>query len=178
MDLTQGPLNRMSARTIRGEAEQRAAGRRGQPRLDFLGLLPLRVIDYEGERGETWRGVRPIERGQPVQQEPGRLTRPPTRGARSRRHVQGAGQRALLVGARWQDCPVFPRGPPLRSALGEQTASSLVGQAQRCPRAQRLEGQTKARSLPPAFGILLLGRALRPFPFPPQLLEPVAQSFR
>jgi len=118
MDIAKGAFNRIGLGAISRQIQQLEAGMRSPPRLDFLGLMQLGVIDHDRQVGKERGGVGPIERVQQLKKQPGLFALPHTMGDCSCSQVQGAGQRALRVGARRQHLHLFAFGHPLITDLG------------------------------------------------------------
>ena len=80
---------------------------------DFLGFMQLGIVGDHGELCEKGRRVCPIERVEQLQEEARLFPIPHTLRDRPRRDIQGPGLVAFLIGARGEDCHLFPLGHPL-----------------------------------------------------------------
>ena len=70
VDIPKGALNRIGIGAISRQIQQLEAGMRGQPLLDFLGFMELRIIDDDGEVGKERGGMGASERIEEFQEEP------------------------------------------------------------------------------------------------------------
>src|SRR5713226_10226198 len=85
VDSAKGPLDRVRLGAVGGQEQHLEAGMGSQPLLALPRIMTLGVGDDDGETGKRGIRVRPVQRGQQVQTQPGGLAIPDTMLGRARR---------------------------------------------------------------------------------------------
>ena len=178
MDIAKGPLDRVGFGAVGGQVEQLEAGMSGQPLLDLSCIVNLGVVNHDGEAGELRGGVRPVQRGQQVQEQPRGFAVPHTVLGRARGDIERPGQVALLIGARGQHFHLRPFGHPLSAHLGQQAEVQLVRKEEGHACSQLLEGVANSGQLLHPPGVVVLGDQLGSLPLPPQRMPPPPHRLR